>query len=204
MYSFRTTSLFLYFPWWDHAGRHPRRLPLSERREATTLQHGWFPALYCNMADSIRQQRKCITIFSAQMKEPPDCLFNRMALYQSIWSFTLIISFQDYFRIPPDCFDPLFCFHLLSCPGKDRQFCFFCDFSFPDPVTLLLTFRSFPTMIKISSSHWTFPPFPETFMCLFRFGDSILQYLFLFVNSFLKIYLYFFSYLYFYSDIYSK
>ena len=122
----------------------------------------------------------------------------------SIWSFTLIISFQDYFRILPDCFDPLFCFHLLSCPGKDRQFCFFCDFSFPDPVTLLLTFRSFPTMIKISSSHWTFPPFPETFMCLFRFDVFILQYLFLFVNSFLKIYLYFFNYLCFYPGVYSK
>jgi hypothetical protein len=50
-------------------------------------------------------------------------------------------------------------------------------------------------MIKISSSHWTFPPFPETFVCLFLFGDFILQHLFLFVNSFLKIFYTIFNYL---------
>ena len=33
---------------------------------------------------------------------------------------------------------------------------------------------------------------PETFVCLFLVGDFILQHLFLFVNSFLKIYLYLF------------
>ncbi len=52
-------------------------------------------------------------------------------------------------------------------------------------------------MIKISSSHWTFPPFPEIFVYLFLVGVYILQYLFLFVNSFLKIYLYFFNFRYF-------
>lgn len=108
-----------------------------------------------------------------------------------------MISFQDYFRILPDCIDPLFGCHLLSCPGKDRQFCFFRLLIVPH-IIVLLTFRSFPTMIKISSSHWTLPPFPETFVCLFLIGDSILQYLFLFVNYFLKIYFYF---LYFVTNV---
>lgn len=47
-------------------------------------------------------------------------------------------------------------------------------------------------MIKILSSHWTLPPFPETFMCLFLVGVFILQYLLCFVNCFLKIYLFLF------------
>lgn len=142
----------------------------------------------------LRPVPACLMVisFPHKPKEPPDCHFNRMALYQSIWSFTLMISFQDYFRILPDCIDPLFGCHLLSCPGKDRQFCFFRLLIVPH-IIVLLTFRSFPTMIKISSSHWTLPPFPETFVCLFLIGDSILQYLFLFVNYFLKIYFYFFN-----------
>ena len=77
-------------------------------------------------------------------KEPLDRLFNRMALYSSIWSFTFIISFQDYFRILPDCFDPLFCFHLLSRPGKDLQFCFSSAFSSSDPVISSADIRIVP------------------------------------------------------------
>ena len=52
------------------------------------------------------------------------------------------------------------------------------------------TFSCYPNLIfplDLSSA-------PETFVCLFLVSDFILQHLLLFVNSFLKIYFYFFLY----------
>ena len=83
----------------------------------------------------------------------------------SIWSFTLIISFQDYFRILPDCADPLF--------GFSSIFKNFPSASDPWPILSRQTrpafcFRSaFPKRINILSSHWTFPPFQRLFYVSF-------------------------------------
>lgn len=86
---------------------------------------------------------------------------------------------------------------LCSCPGKDQHFCFLFGhlLSLTKIAVRIADIQIVPTMTKILSSHWTFPPFPETFMCLFLVGVFILQYLFQFVNCFLKFYLFFYYYL---------
>lgn len=85
---------------------------------------------------------------------------NRMALHLSIWSFTLIIPFHDYFSGIGSSF-------LVRCR---RTFFWYPTFIFP---------------LDLSST-------PETFVCLFLVDGYILQHLLSFVNSFLKIYFFFF------------